>query len=66
MAGAAIQGGIELENKGVKKAAKEAVIAERKNSSRVSFSFSSFLPLYSYCSQLKQLKYRDQGVGLKH
>ena len=34
MAGAAIQGGVELENEGVKKAVKEAVIAERKDSGR--------------------------------
>ena len=32
MAGAAIQGGVELGNEGVKKAAKEAVVAERKDS----------------------------------
>lgn len=35
MAGAAIQGGsVELENESVKKAAKEAVTAERKDSGR--------------------------------
>ena len=36
MAGAAIQGGsVELENGGVKKAAKEAMTAERKDSGRL-------------------------------
>jgi len=34
MAGTAIQGDVELENDGVKEAAKEAVIAERKDSCR--------------------------------